>query len=319
MQNNQIKRPFFIGIGAQKAGTTWLYQKLHRHPQIWVPPEKELHFFDRSPHYPSPNQLATSSPWTRLIGKQPWEMDRTIKLSAQLIYRIMRRKIKTTFWYCQWTFGYYDDNWYVDLFSQAQTDQIMGEITPSYSILENEDIAHLSAINPDIKLIFMLRNPIDRAWSAVRFYNDKNPTKQVNSSDEMVSLLKTPDMVLRGDYERTLNNYLNHFDSSQILMGFYDAIIADPSGLLSGIANFLEVAPFQDKVLSNKTRVNQSSPLPMPGEVKDYLWETYTPMIERLAKNLGSYATTWQNSESGDTPKFLSPYTHSKPLPVVHP
>ncbi len=35
--------PDFLGIGAQKSGTTWLHDKLWRHPQVWLPPIKELH------------------------------------------------------------------------------------------------------------------------------------------------------------------------------------------------------------------------------------------------------------------------------------
>src|SRR3712207_5758356 len=37
----------FLGIGAQKAGTTWLHAQLQRHPQVLVPvPHKEWHYFD---------------------------------------------------------------------------------------------------------------------------------------------------------------------------------------------------------------------------------------------------------------------------------
>ena len=38
--------PDFIGIGAQKAGTTWLHRNLQAHPGIWMPKEKEIHCFD---------------------------------------------------------------------------------------------------------------------------------------------------------------------------------------------------------------------------------------------------------------------------------
>jgi arylsulfatase A-like enzyme len=44
--------PDFLGIGAQKAGTTWLYERLKRHPDIYVPPEKELHFWDQRQDQP---------------------------------------------------------------------------------------------------------------------------------------------------------------------------------------------------------------------------------------------------------------------------
>src|SRR6476659_2320083 len=39
--------PDFLCIGAQKAGTGWLYEQLRSHPDFWMPPVKELHYFDR--------------------------------------------------------------------------------------------------------------------------------------------------------------------------------------------------------------------------------------------------------------------------------
>src|ERR1700754_3667019 len=39
--------PGFICVGAQKAGTGWLYEQLRNHPDFWLPPMKELHYFDR--------------------------------------------------------------------------------------------------------------------------------------------------------------------------------------------------------------------------------------------------------------------------------
>ena len=39
--------PDFLVIGGQKCGTTWLQDNLEQHPQIWLPPTKEVHYFDR--------------------------------------------------------------------------------------------------------------------------------------------------------------------------------------------------------------------------------------------------------------------------------
>lgn len=38
--------PKFVVIGAQRAGTTWLYECLKEHPDVFLPDTKELHFFD---------------------------------------------------------------------------------------------------------------------------------------------------------------------------------------------------------------------------------------------------------------------------------
>jgi len=41
-----LRYPDFLGIGAQKAGTTWLHLNLRRHPGVWLPPVKELQYFN---------------------------------------------------------------------------------------------------------------------------------------------------------------------------------------------------------------------------------------------------------------------------------
>ncbi len=44
--------PAFLGIGAQKSGTTWLHARLREHPSIYLPEEKEQHYFDWNFHRP---------------------------------------------------------------------------------------------------------------------------------------------------------------------------------------------------------------------------------------------------------------------------
>lgn len=56
----------FLGIGAQKAGTTWLYHQLSRHPQIAFPGGKEVHFWDRVDPAFASRWLETLQPATRL-------------------------------------------------------------------------------------------------------------------------------------------------------------------------------------------------------------------------------------------------------------
>lgn len=49
--------PTFLGIGAQKAGTTWLADNLRVHPDVHIPEDKELHFFDK------PDRFARGLQW----------------------------------------------------------------------------------------------------------------------------------------------------------------------------------------------------------------------------------------------------------------
>lgn len=58
--------------------------------------------------------------------------------------------------------------WYLDFFNTAGTEQIIGEGTASYAVLNDTTIKAIHDINPAIKAIISIRNPVDRAWSHVQ-------------------------------------------------------------------------------------------------------------------------------------------------------
>src|SRR5690606_23280995 len=100
----------FLGIGAQKAGTTWLYRQLSRHPRVRFPGGKEVHFWNA---------------------------------------RIERDSL----------------DWYRALFSSDPA-LVEGDVTPAYGILEPTVIRQIHDAFPDLRIIFIMRNPVARAWSS---------------------------------------------------------------------------------------------------------------------------------------------------------
>jgi hypothetical protein len=293
--------PSFLGIGAQKAGTTWLHYQLGKHPQIWLPPQKEIHFFDRSTSYPSPNDLATSSLISRMIGTQSWERPRVLTGIKEVARNLYYRRFNDAYWWSKFFFSSYNIDWYKSLFPSSAEHKLSGEITPSYSILSSKDVGQIKEMNPNMKHIFMLRNPIDRAWSAVRHESKHGRVKSLSSGEEPIVYLQTQGAMLRGDYERTLETYLEYFDAHQILICFYDAIQKDPINLLNTISDFLEIQKFDFKVSDTRKYINRSASFPIPDNVKDFLHMVYTPLIDRLAEKFGGYALSWKTAiESSD-------------------
>jgi hypothetical protein len=88
---------------------------------------------------------------------------------------------------------------------------------------------------------------------------------------------------------------------------------------MSGFSTFLDVAPFKEGAIDNKTLVNAAPTCKMPSKVRDYLRETYAPMINRIAGKLGSYATMWDGIESPYSMKSPSAYPTTPLPPVLHP
>ncbi|MEL6553284.1 MAG: sulfotransferase [Cyanobacteria bacterium J06621_11] len=319
----KTNKPNFLGIGVHKAGTSWLYQQLVDHSEVYMPPKKEIHFFDRSLRYLSPNMLAESSPFLRPFKLSSRDLGDAARDVARIVKHTLTGDFEKAAWYRKWVFGYYNEDWYASLFQPAEDYKAYGEISPAYSLLDVQDVARIKAFNPDMKLILMLRDPIARAWSNVRYGAGRGLiAADLASPDEIISALKQPDVDLRGDYERTLEAYLEVFDSSQLLVCFYEAIEYDPMGLMAGVTNFLGLTPFAEEAVDYKRRVNASKPQKMPRIVKDYLLETYGPRVESVAAMVGSYANLWQGAnESVKAPldmKLLGIHNDPKMVPTLH-
>lgn len=278
----------FLGIGAQKCGTTWLYYNLTRIQEFSLSPIKEIHYFDRSPEYPSPSWLSETLLVNRI--KKPKYFLNAIKR----IYSSRKQSWKLSKFYIKWFFSNYSDNWYLSLFKDFEG--FTGEITPSYSILNKEDIKKIHRLLPDVKIVLMLRNPIDRAWSHYRHTTTK--MKDFNFEevhyDEVIKFMETKDQSLRSDYISAINNYINVFREEQILICFYDAISDDPKMLLNDILNHIcGNIPISISHLSLEKKINVSRTIECPKQIEEYLKDRYYDQIKELSEKYGGYFTKW--------------------------
>lgn len=193
--------PTFLGIGAPRAGTTWLHELLASHPDVYVPTRrKEVRFFD-----------------------QYYERG------------------------LQWYEKFFPSN------AQAGQYQAIGEISPAYLYCPRcpERIASIPSIT---RLILMLRNPVDRAYSAygldIRFGSFSGPF------EDFLSL--RPDTIQMGFYSRQIRRYLRYFRRDQILTLIFEHAVADAPGTKKTLACFLGVAVDRFPLAVGANRVNRS-------------------------------------------------------------
>lgn len=205
----------FLCIGAQKAGTTWLIANLKSHPQIWTPPFiKELHYFD-AVHLD--------------YGKERL-LHRYEKRGGRMIEKFPDRKsyfdkvIDPTF--------AFTDPWYRHIFSIAGKRFKKGECTPLYCALNEAGVAHVKSLMPDVRLIYMVRDPFDRAMSSFRMDMDHAGT---NDGDKMAHMLDEELFISRGDYRSNIPRWEKEFDPSQILYIPFGKIKTEPELVLKDI------------------------------------------------------------------------------------
>jgi hypothetical protein len=291
----------FIGVGVQKSGTTWLYSRLNELPEFSLAPKKELHYFDRQKKYPSPNSLSESSLLKRL-SKPSWLLEVCDKLTQQ----VLLKDVSAFKWYLNYYFSNYNDDWYQSLFSGLPG--LKGEITPSYSILQIEDISRMKTIAPNTKLIILLRNPVYRAWSHFRHKHRNNKNFDINnfSTNQIIEFMESDPQVMRSDYVSTISNFKKVYPKSQILIGFYDTITTNPNQLLFEIVTFIGGRTSDiDKFCKVNKVENPSKKAIIPEEVNNYLKTKYKGMIQDLSNTYGGYFTCWYNDLYGENGVYI--------------
>jgi sulfotransferase family protein len=277
--------PDFIGIGAQKAGTTWLHRNLQAHPQIHMP-RKEVHYFDRKIR-------DRSGVVSRLIGRS-----RDAEQWRRQVRQIPKQLAKSpSFQELRWNFRYYmrpyDDRWYAQIF-EPKKGKVSGEITPAYSVLEKDRIAHVHRLMPETKLIFFMRNPIERVWSHTVMSFDKveKGSATAVSDKELLRKIERDSSWKLSNYIRTLENWGSFYREERIFVGFLEDVHFFPEELLRRLYYFLEVEPHFDERLVGK-KIHTRSDATMPTSVAVQLAKNFHEEISRLGERFGGYAAFW--------------------------
>ncbi|MGH7884172.1 MAG: sulfotransferase [Thermodesulfobacteriota bacterium] len=279
----------FMGIGAQKSATTWLSENLKKHPEIWMPPIKELHYFDRLSFYKSDNNFSKTSSLKHYLKNRTKYTNRKFQLKK--LIETAANDPSDLLWLYRYFFSEPDDNWYMDLFKKGKN-KIKGEITPSYSLLNDNEVKHVKNLLPELKIIFLMRNPIYRCWSQIRFYWTKNPTFNINNTEMVKNFINSPQQILRSNYIGTINTWSKYFSKEQFFIGYYDDVNDNPEKLLVDILNFLAADRTYFSQYNN-IKINSSKEYIIPSEIRLYLAEKYHSQLEELAKMLGGHAETW--------------------------
>lgn len=293
--------PNFLIIGAQKAGTTALYHYLKQHPQIYMSPVKEPHFFSFE------GEEANSS--------------------AHIT----------------------DIDTYRGLFEGVSGETAIGEASPSYIYIPQscERIRHYV---PEAKLIAILRNPAERAYSNFLYalWLGREPL-----TDFALALRKEEERIQdgwgpfwhyqrKGFYYEQLKPYFERFDRAQIKIHLYEDLNTRAVEVLQDIFSFLGVdrsyipdvyarvnvsgVPKSKVSHAVVTGINTVNPLfkrllptrlrrvrehirnkvldeppPISAEVREYLVELYREDVLKLQDLIHRDLSGWLERETKDT------------------
>lgn len=250
--------PRFLGIGAQKAGTTTLHYLLANHPKIFVPADKEVHYFTL-------------------------HADR-------------------------------DVDWYAGRFAAARPDQTCGDITPYY-LFHPEAPRRIRDLLPRVKLVVLLRDPVERALSAYfharRHGLESLPIEEAFDREEERLAGAATALAARGGrhfshqehsylsrsrYDRQLARYTDLFSPDQLLIMRSEDLFTEPEAAWRRLLSFLDLEPrpFPDR-LPHANRGDSDATL-VDARFRDRLRSALEPTYASLEK---TYGLRWAHSKTG--------------------
>jgi hypothetical protein len=128
-------------------------------------------------------------------------------------------------------------DWYLGLFTGAREGDLCGESSTHYSKLPDhpETIPRMKADLPDVKLIYVMRHPIDRLVS----HYIHQWTQNVIRCDIDEALDQYPELINYSRYSYQLEPYLEAFGKAVILPVFFGAVKTQPQRELERLARFI--------------------------------------------------------------------------------
>lgn len=220
-----MDRTFLLGVGAMKAGTTWLHDYLAASPQCEPGVRKEYHVFD------SQDLEGEAYVLGRVVEKAHGSLDEvaqgrptdpTFLLQAAMIA---------------------DEELYFDyftaLFARSRQIRLTLDITPAYALLSPARLASIRArfeqrgVRP--VAAYLMRDPVERIWSQVRMQKRRRPGNNPGTAEELVAQrYAEPSYTDRTRYETTVRN-LDEAFGDRTFLAFYEELF-DPATAASEIA-----------------------------------------------------------------------------------
>jgi hypothetical protein len=275
---------YFCCVGAQKSGTTWLARVLAEHPQIFVTPVKEIHYFDhvagitqhlndrrRRSRYRKYFQRLVTQPARLGLHRAQWGWYR----------RYMRRPI--------------DDAWYRDLFEERAGKRFAGEATPEYALIGEAGFRHLQRLAPAARLVYIMRNPVSQAWSQLLHHCRANAIDAAKLSDaEAIAITEQPRVRALGDYAGTIDEVRRVFAADRLHLMFYEDVHAARLDAIAGVCSFIgadyDPAWFPDV----DQAYNRSQDVKASEAVKAHLRGSLRAVAEAVADRAGRLPEAWR-------------------------
>jgi len=272
-------------VGAQKSGTTWLYNRLAEHSETRQGSHKELHYFTAVHCDGLMGPMLKMNAMKRMMERHPRQVAKFIQAQAKgerpprNIARLFRPM---------------NDNWYSANFKGDGRYSM--DFTPEYAQLPDAGHEHIKRISERQKLLFIMREPLDRALSAVR-YVFKNSGRDIRnaSEDDILEVARKPVITKLSQYDETVAILERHYAPESLRFFFYEKMMQEKTNTLNEVCDWLAIERLELSNAEIEQRDNPTSPFQMPVSVIDELGEKLGSVRSNIEAKFPEAHGAWMN------------------------
>jgi hypothetical protein len=253
--------PDFVGIGVQRAGSTWLADVLRQHPEVWMP-RKEISFFTRHYH-------------------RGWDW-----YEAHFALRAGRAA------------GEFSVNYFYAPRPDASRREFYPRWNPRRALQfwrqQPSPRDSLARRYPELRVFVVLRNPVERAWSHYWYWRWRRTRRRHLIPKRVVPFERMFEddgrwIATQGRYADHLAHWREAFPGIGVF--FYDDLCQRPAELARALYRFVGVDPgFEPRI---DLRLNARGYEPMPAALRRALALHYREQVERLQPMVGRDLSGW--------------------------
>lgn len=269
----------FFCVGAQKSGTTWLYDYLLGHPEVALTHLKELTYFTEL-------YAPRGSGWSPLVAAIPMRLKR-----AQARYQLekrMRGVGRRNRW-ASLTEAMTSPQGYPEVMCQEVTAETRatGDITPLYATLGSDAFSEMAGMHSRTSVLFLMRDPVARMWSQIRMDAGRRARRKQQDFAEAVAEIAEasftdPRYQRRADYRGTIEALDRAFPDSDQHFFFYEALF-EP-GTIAAVCAALNISYVPAEA---QKRVHGSRKASMPGDWATRMREALEPQYRFIEQRFG--------------------------------
>ncbi len=270
---------FLLGVGCQKGGTTWLHDYLQSHPQVNLGFTKEYHVFDVLHNVPGCGHF-------RHYYESRARQQRELRGDGQPIDPGLEKQLG----FYDSTASYYD--YFKELVQEKPETRLVGDITPSYAGLPasafSEIRKQLLERGFSVRVIFLMRDPVERVWSQIRMLRRDRPGdaqfSEVSEAELIRKRYRGLPCAFRTRYELTIQNLESVFPADELHYNFYERLFNDDS--IRDISEFLrlefDAGPPDFSRRINTSEKHEPISRELQQEVAEYYAQTYRYVRHRF-------------------------------------